>query len=390
MCEKNTTLVDRALNGPNDKMPAPTATNEQELRAGKDKTPSFLARYTCASVLTAFLAVWCKATFVPEDEQPGVGVEMQSWHTPAFLTVGYLVSLPLLKLFTEKVLAPRYDLKALLTESMVLYNVAQVLLNGWTVWKIIDAVWFRGHPFIGDIHTISGASYAVWVHYCDKYLEFFDTYFMVLRGKTKQVSVLHVYHHFSIAWAWWAAVKLFPGGDSYFGALLNSWIHVMMYSYYALALLKVRCPWKRFLTQAQLVQFMTVVGYSILCMQLWPANEVQFKHKLCIYIQVWEMLSLFFLFSIFYRKSYSQKQKGGVENGAAKEETKADTVDEDDDQCQAAVARATSTATEMIGTAAKDANKVVSSAKRTLIESAAPVQKATGDSMSRPSWSIVS
>mmetsp|Transcript_2169 Transcript_2169/g.5756 ORF Transcript_2169/g.5756 Transcript_2169/m.5756 type:complete len:237 (+) Transcript_2169:369-1079(+) len=154
---------------------------------GGSKEPSLLARYTCASVLTAFLAVWCKFTFVPENEQPGVGADMQSWHTPALLTLGYLVSLPLLRTFTEKVLAPRYDLKALLTESMVLYNVAQVILNGWTVWKIIDAVWFRGHPFIGDIHTISGASYAVWVHYCDKYLEFFDTYFMVLRGKMNQV-----------------------------------------------------------------------------------------------------------------------------------------------------------------------------------------------------------
>lgn len=388
MCKKSNGSVEQAPSGSCAKMTTSKPLCEEQ-RDGCDKAPSLLARYTCASILAAFLAVWCKATFVPEKEQPGIGADMQSWHTPALLTVGYLVSLPLLRIFTEKVLAPRYDLKALLTESMVLYNVAQVVLNGWTVWKIVDAVWFRGHPFIGDIHTVSGASYAVWVHYCDKYLEFFDTYFMVLRGKTNQVSFLHVYHHFSIAWAWWAAIKLFPGGDSYFGALLNSWIHVMMYSYYALALLKVRCPWKRYLTQAQLLQFMTVVGYSVVCMWMWPAEEVQFKHKLCIYIQVWEMMSLFFLFSIFYRKSYSKKNKG-AEKDALKEKAKEDTADEDDDQCQAAVARATNTATEIIGTAAKDANKVVSSAKRTLIESAAPVQKATGDSMSRPSWSIVS
>mmetsp|Transcript_2169 Transcript_2169/g.5757 ORF Transcript_2169/g.5757 Transcript_2169/m.5757 type:complete len:165 (+) Transcript_2169:1312-1806(+) len=164
----------------------------------------------------------------------------------------------------------------------------------------------------------------------------------------------------------------------------------MMYSYYALALLKVHCPWKRFLTQAQLLQFMTVVGYSLVCMQMWPSDEVLFKHKLCIYIQVWEMMSLFFLFSIFYRKSYSKK-KTRSENDAMRVEAKVTSADDDDDdQCQAAVARATNTATEIIGTAAKDANKVVSSAKRTLIESAAPMHKATGDGMSRPSWSIVS
>jgi len=37
------------------------------------------------------------------------------------------------------------------------------------------------------------ASYAVWVHYCDKYLEFFDTYFMVLRGKMDQVRLFCLY-----------------------------------------------------------------------------------------------------------------------------------------------------------------------------------------------------
>jgi len=54
----------------------------------------------------------------------------------------------------------------------------------------------------------------------------------------KQVSFLHLYHHYSIAWCWWIAIILFPGGDSYFGALLNSWIHVLLYSYYAFALIK--------------------------------------------------------------------------------------------------------------------------------------------------------
>lgn len=84
-------------------------------------------------------------------------------------------------------------MKLLLTESMIIYNVAQVALNGWMVYAIIDALVYRGHPFIGSrsltgVAISSGSSYAVWVHYCDKYLEFFDTYFMILRGNMKQVS----------------------------------------------------------------------------------------------------------------------------------------------------------------------------------------------------------
>jgi len=74
--------------------------------------------------------------------------------------------------------------KILLKESMLLYNVSQVAINGWMVWRFVDAVLNKQHPFIGDIYSTSaGASYAIWVHYCDKYLEFFDTYFMVLRGR---------------------------------------------------------------------------------------------------------------------------------------------------------------------------------------------------------------
>jgi elongation of very long chain fatty acids protein 4 len=138
--------------------------------------------------MMATFAVWGKYTFVPEEDCPTVTGPMHSYQVPAALTVGYLISLPLLRVFSERVFSKTTDVKLLLKESMVLYNVAQVLLNGWMVYKFIDALVNKGHPFVGDINTVhTGASYAVWVHYCDKYLEFFDTYFMVLRGKMDQV-----------------------------------------------------------------------------------------------------------------------------------------------------------------------------------------------------------
>ena len=152
------------------------------------KEPSFLARYTCAGISCAIFAAWWKCTFVPESEVPGVHVPMHSFHTPLILTVGYLVSLRVLEKFVKDYCSS-INMKSLLKESMLLYNVSQIALNGWMVWRFIDAVINKNHPFVGDINTIStGTSYAVWVHYCDKYLEFFDTYFMVLRGRMDQVS----------------------------------------------------------------------------------------------------------------------------------------------------------------------------------------------------------
>jgi len=151
------------------------------------REPSLLARYTCAGISCAVFSVWWKFTFIPENQTPGVDVPMHSFLAPLALTVGYLISLPILKFLVKNCL-DGVDVKILLKESMVLYNVAQVGLNGWMVWRFIDAVMNKNHPFIGDIYSTSaGASYAIWVHYCDKYLEFFDTYFMILRGRTDQV-----------------------------------------------------------------------------------------------------------------------------------------------------------------------------------------------------------
>lgn len=147
--------------------------------------PSLVARYSCVGILVAVFAVWAKYTFVGEDQSPGVTTNVHDYRAPLALTAGYLVSLPLLKLLAKNYLSKTVDAKLLLTESMVLYNVGQVLLNAWMVYKFIAAL-IGGHPFVGDIHSTT-ATYAVWVHYCDKYLEFLDTYFMVLRGKMDQV-----------------------------------------------------------------------------------------------------------------------------------------------------------------------------------------------------------
>jgi hypothetical protein len=121
------------------------------------------------------------------------------------------------------------------------------------------------------------------------------------------VTFLHVYHHVSIAWAWWYAMSVFPGGDSYFGALLNSWIHVMMYSYYALSLLQIRCPWKKYLTMAQLVQFLSVLVYTLFSF-IYLKNKTTWSQQTAWIVQTAEMVSLFLLFLHFYQNAYAKKK----------------------------------------------------------------------------------
>lgn len=91
-----------------------------------------------------------------------------------------------------------------------------------------------------------------------KLVELVETVFFVLRKKQSQVSKLHVYHHVSTATLCWIMVK-YAGGKIYkykflifiinyiffyfiqggmilFSIILNSFVHVIMYSYYFAAL----------------------------------------------------------------------------------------------------------------------------------------------------------
>jgi elongation of very long chain fatty acids protein 4 len=121
-------------------------------------------------------------------------------------------------------------------------------------------------------------------------------------------------------------MRIFPGGDVYFGALFNSFIHVMMYSYYTLSLLKISCPWKKYLTQAQLLQFVTVVIYSIASLSLMKEGTTTLQ-RVGYGVQLFEMTSLFVLFMAFYRKTYSKKKKEAP-NGEEDSSPESDTISE--------------------------------------------------------------
>ena len=91
----------------------------------------------------------------------------------------------------------------------------------------------------------------------------------------------------------------------------------MMYSYYTLSLLKFSCPWKRYITRAQLSQFTSVVIYTVVSFIIVYRDNVaslQTKHYACYVVQTFEMVSLFLLFMRFYSKAYSNKNNKDTSN----------------------------------------------------------------------------
>ncbi|PIK59603.1 putative elongation of very long chain fatty acids protein 4 [Apostichopus japonicus] len=142
-----------------------------------------------------------------------------------------------------------------------------------------------------------------WWYFFSKVIELLDTILFVLRKKDKQISFLHVFHHSSMIINWWLGVKYVAGGQSYFLAMCNSFIHILMYSYYALAAIGPHMQkylwWKRYMTQMQLVQFLTVLchtGYNIYVGCDFPSG---FNYAVMAYA-----MFLTSLFTNFYIQSY--------------------------------------------------------------------------------------
>lgn len=114
---------------------------------------------------------------------------------------------------------------------LVCYNAYQTVFNTWAVYEFLAVLYERRLPLAGTFYKPgreeARLGFALYCHFQNKYVEFFDTLFMVVRKKNDQVTYLHVWHHVLILWAWLVTIRWNPGGDAYFGALVNSAIHVV-------------------------------------------------------------------------------------------------------------------------------------------------------------------
>lgn len=167
----------------------------------------------------------------------------------------------------------------------MVYNVhlapLQIVFSAWILYEIAMSGWIFDYNFFCEPIDRSNSPLALrmanaaWWYYFSKFTEFFDTFFFILRKKNDNVSTLHVIHHGIMPLFAWEACRFvkirnrlsrpwvhsficcrfFPGGHESFGALFNTFIHVVMYTYYFLAAFGPRFQkylwWKRHLTKLQ-------------------------------------------------------------------------------------------------------------------------------------------
>ncbi|XP_034945960.1 elongation of very long chain fatty acids protein 7 isoform X2 [Chelonus insularis] len=198
-----------------------------------------------------------------------------------------------------------YKLKNIL----VFYNFLQVMLSIWLFWEGLDAAWLRKYSWRCEPVDYSNSPEAlrvargVYMYFLAKISELLDTVFFVLRKKEKQVTFLHMYHHTVMPLISWGATKYYPGGHGTFIGVINSFVHIIMYTYYLLAAVfpdyQQYFWWKRYITTLQMGQF---------CLAFLHSFQLLFYD--CAYPR-WSLILIlpnamffYFLFADFYKKAY--------------------------------------------------------------------------------------
>eukprot|EP00112_Aurelia_sp_Birch-Aquarium-sp1_P016758 Seg3820.2 transcript_id=Seg3820.2/GoldUCD/mRNA.D3Y31 product="Elongation of very long chain fatty acids protein 5" protein_id=Seg3820.2/GoldUCD/D3Y31 len=203
-----------------------------------------------------------------------------------------------------------------LRRTLMVYNFLLVALSGWMMHEFMATsvlnpmfnFWCEPvHP--NDTSDMQMRQLNVsWWYFFSKIIEFMDTFFFILRKKDRQITFLHVYHHASVLLLQWSSTKFVPGGVGCFAGMLNCFIHVLMYSYYFLAAFGPHMQkylwWKRYLTRLQIIQFVFVFLHTSYAIKIDCGFNKGFLWFLWLY-----MLTLFMLFSHFYKQTYTSKQK---------------------------------------------------------------------------------
>lgn len=156
---------------------------------------------------------------------------------------------------------------------LFVYNMALVILSIYMVEELAVGIYRARYNLLcqpmvasNDENEMKIAN-VLWYYFFSKAIEFLDTILMVVRKRFTQITFLHVFHHSTMLIIWWIVMSWIPGGQAWFGPILNSAVHVFMYAYYGLSVipsLRDKLWWKKYITIFQLTQFLLIFSHTFL------------------------------------------------------------------------------------------------------------------------------
>jgi elongation of very long chain fatty acids protein 4 len=157
---------------------------------------------------------------------------------------------------------------------IAVYNLTCVVAAGYVVIELVTFKYRRlwtGHnkfscnTLIEDsVEDRNHIAFVFWFFYAQKFWEFLDTWFFILRKSFRQVTFLHLFHHSSITIVVGSILPYDFNGDMFLPILLNSIVHVLMYLHYFVTAVGIKSWWRQYLTSLQLAQFILISTQSFL------------------------------------------------------------------------------------------------------------------------------
>lgn len=183
----------------------------------------------------------------------------------------------------------------------VIHNGCLVAFSAWTFVSLSQILYTDGVVFQSNYYFQNPwFDTVIYLFYLSKYYEFFDTFLLYLNGKTP--IFLQKYHHIGAVICWHLCYT-YKVDCIWIPSISNSFVHMIMYSYYLGCLLKINQVRfiKKYITSLQLVQ---LIIPNFICLYFYvPPIESTFNYNL-IKIFVGYVSVLVGLFARFFYTNY--------------------------------------------------------------------------------------
>ncbi|CAL8068632.1 unnamed protein product [Calicophoron daubneyi] len=236
----------------------------------------------------------------------GVG----SLRASCLLSSIYLLSISYLKSYMNK--RRSFDLNRL----VFLYDVFMVVFNAYMVKEALKVGIDEDLLYKCKPRTEAPSpqlARVIWLFHISKVVECMDTVFFILRGKLRLVTWLHVYHHSTMIPYTWMLAYWHAGEQAIHLVLVNGSIHVIMYTYYAIAALgpawRRYLWWKRYLTILQMIQFVSGIWVCIAAVAMGCVHYPWFYYCTMVYIA-----TILCFFCNHYHQVYKNRARNSIDS----------------------------------------------------------------------------
>ncbi|ETV69797.1 hypothetical protein H257_14622 [Aphanomyces astaci] len=195
------------------------------------------------------------------------------------------------------------------TALSVVHNFLLAVYSGWTFYNSASIFYHHYQTNPGYSNFMCDASGKHWsiiswwfTHfYVSKFYEFVDSWIVYLKGD--KPILLQTYHHAGIILCMYCLIQAQATAPALVVTSFNSFIHTIMYTYYLFATLGYRSPYAKYLTMAQLTQFLVGISLTVPSYFVAGCNNTNQTYGIAA-IHVYTVI-LIYLFAMFFAKRYA-------------------------------------------------------------------------------------